>query len=221
MEQPAPLTSNEKAVAISVLVVGALVLLLGLFTVAGSAYTLATGKVMGGEMSKAFARVAPQRNDEMQQLVERQLKVQAEIQAQWAPYQLSSECLYLGAVAGAMLFAIFALRSGAGRARLGQLALLASAARVVVGVVTFMLTSDVMRATTNSLMTTMPQGGQRGLSPEKTEQVTRIASGAAAGISAFTAGCMTLVMCIYFGVVAYMFLAAKKQEPPAPAPPAV
>jgi hypothetical protein len=204
VEAPTPLSSNERALAISVLIVGGLVVLFSITTVASSAYTLATGKVFGSDVSKTFTKLGP-RDERMDELMDRQLEAQAAVQRKWAPSLLGAEGAYLVAVIGAIVCAIFALTRGTSRKALGQLALAASAVRIAVGVVTFLMTNELMRGMTGSIMAAMPSK-----SAEQAENAQRMMGGAMAGISAFSAGCMTLVMCGYFAVVGYVFLAQKK-----------
>lgn len=204
VEAPAPLSSNERALAISVLIVGGLVVLFSITTVASSAYTLATGKVFGGDVSKTFTKLGP-RDERMEEMMDRQLEAQAAVQRKWAPAIVGAEGAYMIAVAGAIVCAILALARGAARKQLGQLALAASAVRVAVGVVTFLMTNELMRGMSSSIMSAMPSK-----SVEQAENAQRLMGGAMAGISAFSSGCITLVMCGYFAVVGYVFLAQKK-----------
>ncbi len=204
VDAPTPLSSNERALAISVLVVGGLVVLFSITTVASSAYTLATGKVFGGDVSKSFTKLGP-RDPRMEEVMDQQLEAQAAVQRKWAPALLGAEGTYVIAVIGAIVCAILALTRGTARKQLGQLALGASAVRVAVGVVTFLMTNELMRGMTSSIMAAIPSK-----SAEQAESAQRMMGGAMAGISAFSAGCMTLVMCGYFAVVGYVFLARKK-----------
>ncbi len=216
MQADAPLTSNERALTLSVLIVGALIALFTLFTIASSLVIVTTGKAMGSEMTQAFAK-GFQKDPQMQEMMERQLQLQTEIQKRWAPVQLVSEGAYLLAVAGTIAFAAIALRGGRARSRLGWAALAASGVRVGTGVVTYLFTSELMKVTTGSIFASM-QKGSRGLSPEKADDIQRFTKGAMAGVSAASAGCVTLIVCIYFAVVAYVFLARKKPEATAAAP---
>jgi hypothetical protein len=214
VDTPTPLSSNEKALAISVLVMGALVVLFSITTLVGAGYVLTTGKVMGADMSRSFAKLGGQNKDQrIDDMMDRQLATQAEVQKKWAPAQLGTGGVYLLAVGAAMVFAIMALARGRARRQLGQVALLAAAVRIAEGVVTFMLTNELMRGVTDSIMTGMPN---RGGDPEKLERVRGITSSAMAGLSAVSAGCMTFLMVGYFALVAYVFLVHKKQEPPLP-----
>lgn len=212
MDTPTPLSSNEKALAISVLVMGALVVLFSITTLVGAGYVLTTGKVMGADMSRSFAKLGKHRDERVDEVMDRQLAMQAEVQKKWAPAQLGTGGVYLLAVGAAMLFAIMAIARGRARRQLGQMALLAAAVRIAEGVVTFMLTNELMRGVTDTIMTGMPNSGG---DPEKLERVRGITSGAMAGLSAVSAGCMTFLMVGYFALVAYVFLVPRK-EPPLP-----
>jgi hypothetical protein len=214
LNDDAPLTTNERALAISVLVVGGLIVLFTLMTIAQAGYVLATGQAFGSRISKAFTQLSSKKGERaMKDLMERQLEVQSEVQKRWAPKQLVSETVYLFAVGGAILCAILALGNGRYRARIGQLALAASAVRIGVGVVTYLMTSELMKATTGAMMETMARGPSG--SSEKTADIARATQGAMAGLSALSAGCWTLVVCIYFAVVAYVFLVRKPASPTA------
>jgi len=215
VQADAPLTPNERALSISVLVVGGLIALFTLMTVISTLVIVTTGKVVGSEMTKSFTQ-AMQRDQQMKDMMERQLALQADVQKRWAPLQLATEGAYLLAVAGAIVFAALALRGGGrARSRLGGFVLAAAGVRVATGVVTYLLTAELMNATTGSIFAAMPKGS-KGLSPDKAEDIQRITKGAMAGVSAASAGCVTLIVCIYFAIVAYVFLAAKKpQSPPA------
>ncbi|MBL8952025.1 MAG: hypothetical protein JNK82_14675 [Myxococcaceae bacterium] len=215
MHDDAPLTSNEKALTISVLIIAGLIALFTVATVASSMYVVATGKVAGSEMTQAFTK-AVQKDPNAQAIIDQQLALQAAIQKRWAPVQLGTETAYLLALGGAIAFAAVGLRGGRFRARLGWFALAAAGVRVGTGVVTFLFTTELMRATTGSILAAMPKGSNN-LSPEKAEEIQRFTTGAMQGVQAASAGCVTLVVVGYFAVVAYVFLAAKK---PATAKPA-
>ena len=218
MENPTPLSSNEKALAISVLVLGALVVLFSITTIAGAVYVLTTGQVFGGDMSRSLSKLGPKSDPQVQDAMERQLALQAEVQKKWAPAQLATGGVYLLAVIGAMVFAGLALARGTGRKQLGQLAAVAAAVRIAEGLVTFLLTNDLMRGVTDTILAGVPKGGRGQMTAEKAEQMRSITSNAMAGVSAVSSGCMTFVMCGYFALVAYVFLA--RRPPAAPAPPA-
>jgi hypothetical protein len=206
----APLTPNERALTLSLLVVGALIALFTVPTVGGAIYTLSTGKVMGSDLSKALMRAAPARRDEaMQELLDHQLTVQAEVQTRYAPYQLAAEGVYLAVWVAITVLAISLLRGRGGRGRLAQLALGGVAARLAVGVVTWLLTSELMRGSVD-LMTaqTTRHTGQLG------EGFNRGMQAAMTGTAAISAACMTFLVCGYLAVVAGVFLRVGRSGAP-------
>lgn len=210
------LTSNEKALTISLLVVGGLVALMTVPVLGGAIYALATGKVMGADLSKAIVKAGPLSKDpRMGELMERQLQLQAETQARFAPYQLAVEGTYLALWAAMAWFAVCLLRGGGGRQRLGQLSLAAIVTRLAVGAVTWALTSELTRASAETMMSGLPSGN---LSAEKAERMKTGVGAMMTGLTAVSAACMTFVICGYLVVVAVFFLRVRPAPPAAPAP---
>lgn len=205
---PTPLTSTEKTIAIMTLVIGAFIVLVTLVTVASTAYVLTTGKPFGSDLSKSMGRLGG-KDPRMEDMMAKQLAAQAEVQTKWAVPQLAIEGAYLAAVLAAMVSATLLLMKGTAKRMLGWLSLAAAAVRLGVGVITYLLTSELMKASMSNLVSTLPQkGGQ--LSQERAESLSHMASGVSSVMGALSASCMTFVMCGFFGVVAYVCLSPKK-----------
>jgi hypothetical protein len=206
----APLSDNEKALVISVFVIGALVVLMGLYVIASSVYALQTGKVMGGNFSRSMMSIT--KDERGKEAVEKQLAASAEVQKKWAPWQLTTELTYL-ATWGVMIFAGIAMMTHRpGRRRIAVGALAGIAARLAVGVVTWLLTAEMTEVATASIMQ------NPALSSEKMAGMREGMSAAMRGITALSAACMAIVICGYLAVVAGVFLKVPQPKPAPVAP---
>lgn len=212
MHDNTPLSANERALAISVLIVGGLVAAFAAVTVASSAYSVTTGKVFGGDFSKSMSKLGGKNDKAMGEMVEHQLAAQAEATARYAPYQLMTELAYLAVIAAVLVAAFRALSDGAWRKRLGQLAASVALVRIGVGIVTYLFTQAIMTATSESMMKAIAD--RPGGSAEKTDELMRITRGAMAGMTIATSACTTFIICGYFGVVAFVFLSQRKPAAP-------
>ncbi|MBK7864881.1 MAG: hypothetical protein IPJ65_41045 [Archangiaceae bacterium] len=219
---PAPeatdaLTQNQKALVISLLVIGGLVALMTVPVIGGAVYTLTTGKVMGSELSRAMIEAGVGKNAQVREQFEQQLASQAEVQRRYAPYQLLTEGLYLALWVALGFFAIALLRGRPARRALGQVAIFTAVARLGVAVVTWALTAEITRGTASTFMTGMQagagRGGQRGLSPEQADRVQTGVKAAISGLTALSTVCMALLICGYLAAVAYVFLTPRKTAP--------